>query len=432
MSPTRRTVLQAVGTSIALGGLVGTATAKHPAGSHIEKLGHSRLSDPPGAFAESDVRSDGRYVVLGSFFGTGGSFLADIGDPANPSEVHRLPSSQNNRNADVAFDPRDGIYYRSLEPNRNSGRGHFGFEVVDYGFRRGSPKKPAKVAKVNVAGPTHNLHPHPDPDVPLLYVVNEETGSPGLEIWDVSNVTRPEKVSNAGPQGGLHDVVIDQSNDQMHCAYIFADESAGGFKGYAVLDVSDPWNPTTLGQFDYEGTPDYDDADTLAGHEGFENCHYARHDPARKVAVVGDELGSGPPGGKHLFDISDPANPEPFQDGFFRSPHAETMDEEFEAFDWTGHNFDVIPAAESPTDRTLLVSGDYHEGMVVYDIEDSSNPRALDQYETDDEADEANEPIFPVGAAPMAWDADYNETNGFVVTSDMVTGLYVFDIVSQS
>lgn len=225
-----------------------------------------------------------------------------ISNPANPTQVHRLPSSQNNRNADVAFDPRDGIYYRTLEPNKeNSGKGHFGFEVIDYGFKRGNPKSPSKVGKAKVAGPTHNLRPHPDPSVPLLYTVNEETWTPGLEIWDVTKPAKPKKVADAGPQGGLHDAVIEE-NDNMHCAYIFADESTRGFRGYAILDLNDPRNPSVIGKFDYAGTPDYGDTNSLNGHDGFELCHYARKDPGRDVAIVGDEIATGTPGGKHLFD----------------------------------------------------------------------------------------------------------------------------------
>lgn len=431
MQLSRRSVLRTLGASLAIGGAIGSASATHPADSHIRKLGHSRLSDPPGAFAESDVSDDGRLAVVGSFFGTGGSFLADISDPANITELHRLPSSQNNRQADVAFDTRDGLYYRTLEPNRDVGQGHFGFEVIDFGHDQGRAHSPAKVGKATVAGPSHNLRPHPAPDVPLLYVVNEETGTPGLEIWDVSRPNRPRRVRMAGPPGGLHDIVVDTEKEHAHCAYIFADEDAGDFKGYAILDVSDPRNPTTIGTFDYEDTPDYADADAFMGHDGFENCHFADYDPARDVAVVGDEKGSGEPGGKHLFDVSDPADPTPIQDGFFLSPHAEFMgDDENEAFDWTGHNFDVVTPTNSPTGRTLLVSGDYHEGTVVYDIHDTSNPMALDQFHTVDEADQANEPFFPVGDPPMAWDADYNAERDIVVTSDMVTGLYVFELTA--
>ena len=62
---------------------------------------------------------------------------------------------------------------------------------------------------------------------------------------------------------------------------------------------------------------------------------------------------------------------------------------------------------------------------MVYDISDPTDPTATDQYLTDDDADEANPPLFPVGDAPMAWGVDYADQRDFTVVSDMVTGIYV-------
>jgi hypothetical protein len=98
--------------------------------------------------------------------------------------------------------------------------------------------------------------------------------------------------------------------------------------------------------------------------------------------------------------------------------------------DWTTHNHDVI----SKPDATLLVSGDYHEGTVVYDITDPRNPTPSDQYMTDDMAEEVEErgtgpTFFPeADSPPMAWGANYNEERDLTVTSDMWTGLYVFTV----
>lgn len=441
---TRRDALKLFGASLTVAGSIGTVYAKHESGATtIQKLGHSLLDDPEGAFAEAAVRNDGEFAVVGSFLGTGGSILVDVSDPTNPTKEHRVSSSENFRNADVAFDSRDGLYYRTLEPNFSGGqgKGEGGVEIIDYGFGTGSPARPTKLTRIPTIDETHNLEPHPNPGTNILYTVNEELETAGMEVWDVETPSNPEKIREAGPTGGLHDIVVDSDRNQMHAAYISdafgAFDPAEHFAGYAIFDVSDPEDPSTIGRFDYAQAPDYDGDDDGTeeqedvGTVGFERCHYATFDPERDVAVVGDEKATDVPGGKHVFDVSNPANPTPV--GFTLSPHAEFMgDDDHEAFDWTGHNFDVLPPSESPSGNTLLVSGDYHEGMVVYDIEDTSDPTALDQYRTDDGAPVDNPPILALGEAPMAWDADYNSPNDMIVTSDMFTGIYTFGLTSGS
>lgn len=415
MMISRRSVLGALSTGTTLYGIATTtsrsARAAKPKKGSIRNLGHSLLSDPPGGFAEESIRADGQYAIVGSFLGTGGSFLVDISNPTDPTEVHHVPSpSTDTRHADVKFDHRDGLYYRSLEG------GGEGVDVIDYGFGAASETDPSIIATMD-AGETHNLVTHPEE--PIVYTVNEhDETTPGLEVWDVSDPATPTLHGEAGPAGALHDVVVDPVRNFAHLAYI---GPKAELDAYVILDTSDPWNPTEVGRFDYAGEPDYDEVDV--GEEAFENCHYANYDPNRELAVVGDELGFGNPGGKHVFDIGwgvgSPSDPQPI--GFTLSPNAEPMDEPDEAFDWTGHNFDIVPKGKT----TMLVSGDYHEGAVVYDISDPTDPTATDQYLTDDDADEANPPLFPVGDAPMAWGVDYADQRDFTVVSDMVTGIYV-------
>ena len=85
--------------------------------------------------------------------------------------------------------------------------------------------------------------------------------------------------------------------------------------------------------------------------------------------------------------------------------------------DWTGHNFDVFETEEN----TVVASGDYHEGVVVYDVSDPTDPTPVATYETDDRADEAGETPDFVGSAPMAWGGEYADVPSVVVASDVVT-----------
>lgn len=429
MKSSRRSVLTALGTGLTFGSIVtanaGAATADKPKKGSIRKLGHSLLSNPPGGYAEEDIREDGQYAVLGSFFGEGGSFLVDISNPRDPTEVHNLSSSAAIRNADVAFDPRDGLYYRSQEPNVG-GVDFAGVEVVDYGYSDGSETDPQILAEID-AGPTHNVFPHPTE--PVLYSVNEHVGTSSMDIWNVEDPENPEKIGEVGPTGGNHDLVVDPDRELGHAAFI--SDALGNydperdFAGYIVYDMSDPRDPEVQGKFDYADAPDY----TEIGTEGFQACHYADFDPDRGLAIVGDEIGSGIPGGKHVFDIGwgdgSPSDPTPI--GFTHSPNAEKMGKSAEdVFDWTTHNHDVV----SKGSNSLLVSGDYHEGTVVYDITDPTDPTPTDRYQTDDGAtDEVNDnPIFDLGEAPMAWGANYSATRDLTVTSDFFTGVYTFKV----
>jgi hypothetical protein len=398
-------------------GVVGTAstaarTDGKPKEGRLKKLGHSLLSDPPGGYAEGAIRSDGMYALLGSYLGDGGSFLVDISNPTDPTEIHRILSSANTRNADVAFDSRDGLYYRTREPNNERGEG--GIEVVDYGWGEGSPEEPVILSQME-ADPTHNVVAHPQE--PILYATNDEEADGGLEVWGMSDPADPAEVGDFGPKADLHDVVVDPEREYAHCAFI-----GGGLDGYVLLDVSDPMRPKEIGRFDYAGQPDY----TEVGTAGFESCHYANYDPERNIVVVGDEIGLGVPGGKHVFDIGwgDGSPSDPKHVGFTHSPNAEVMDRPIEFLDWTTHNHDVVPKGGT----TLLVDGGYREGAWVADISDPTNPTPTDRYATLDQVDEANGMLIPENP-PVAWGADYNSKRDLTLVVDQVTGVYTFKVL---
>ncbi|WP_372911864.1 LVIVD repeat-containing protein [Salinigranum sp.] len=423
----RRTALKLLGATAALGG-VGTAAARRqedkPKKGRLKKLGHSLLSDPPGGYTEGSIRSDGQYGVLGSFLGEGGSFLVDLSNPRDPTEVHRVPSSADTRNADVKFDHRDGLYYRTQEPNNEVGEG--GIELVDYGWGDGTPEEPVVLSKLE-ADPTHNVFAHPEE--PVLYATNEEEADGGLEVWDVSDPAAPSLVGSFGPKADLHDVVVDPERDYAHLAFIGGDRDEDAFlDGYVLMDVSDPMAPEEVGRFDYESRPDYTEKRLGNGEPGFESCHYADYDPERGLVVVGDEIGLGVPGGKHVLDIGwgDGTPEEPKHVGFTYSPNAEVMDEGIEFLDWTTHNHDIVPKG----DTTILVDGGYREGVWAADISDPTDPTPTDRYATLDKVDEANGMLIPENP-PVAWSADYNRKRDLTLVADQVTGVYTFRAVPK-
>lgn len=394
-----------------------------PSTWRLEPLGHSLLSSSAGGYAEGVVRDDGRYAAIGTRFASSGSFLVDLRDSRSPRRVHHLPAGDAVYSVDVTFDPRDGLYYRTTQP-----AGATGVEVVDYGFGKGTPASPTVIGELD-AGSTHNLFVHPEAS--LVYTVNysDNPDAGGLDVFDVADPRSPRKLREVGPSGLVHDVVFDPARELLHCAYM-----GDPLDGYIILDASDPRAPTEIGRFEYSGHDSYDEADV--GEEAFGNCHYADVDPRRGLAIVGDELSYGVPGGKHVFDIGwrdgSPKNPIPV--GFTVSPNARLMqsdgDDDGEAdqrerFDWTGHNFDVVPRGET----TLLASGDWREGTVLYDITDPTNPHAIDVQKTDrKQASNPGQYLREFGEAPMAWSAAYNAEREFVLTSDLFSGVYTYRI----
>ena len=389
----------------------------------LGKLGQTQLSSrppPSGGYSGVAIRPDGRYAVVGTKWGTDGTYLVDLADPAAPQQVHYLPQSNGAPNIDVKVDHRNGLYYRTIEyidvPSN--------FQVVDYGYASATPTNPEIIATVE-GGKSHNVQPHPK--APVLYAANyyqEETN--GFDIYDVTDPTAPRKLGEYGPRGLAHDITVDPARKVLCCMY-----QGGPFVGYVVYDVSDPRAPVEVGRFDYAGRQSYDHA--RVGEEAFGSAHHGHFDPRRELLVVGDERPYGIPGGKHVFDIGwqrgSLANPLPI--GFTVSPNARRMEEgdRTQRFDWTGHHFSIVPRG----DTTLLVSADWHEGIVVYDITDPTAPQPIEQYPTTDgmQTVRPNDAVAALGTPPMAWKAAYNPTRELVVASDSFTGLYTFELTPR-
>jgi hypothetical protein len=392
-----------------------------PSTWRLEQLSQSQLSSSVGGFAEGSIRPDGRYAAIGTRFSGIGSYLVDLRDPSAPAVVHQFPADDGVTCLDVKFGPKRGLYCRSNHPAGDSG-----VQIVDYGFAEGTPESPQIIGELNSGG-THNLFVHPT--APVVYTVNysDDPDTGGIDVWDVSKLRSPRQRGTAGPPGLTHDVVYDPKRKLLHCAYMgeMADD-------YVILDASDPFATSEVGRFDYAERTSY--ADSEVGEEAFGNCHYALPDPRRDLVVVGDERSYGTPGGKHVFDIGwrdgSPENPIPV--GFTHSPNAKRMSsggegdtDQTERFDWTGHNFDIVPLS----DATLLVSGDWHEGTVLYDITDPTNPQPIDTHETDaTPVANPSEQLQVFGDPPMAYSSDYNAKRGITLTSDLFTGIYTYRI----
>jgi hypothetical protein len=431
-SPTRRRLLVRSGTALAgtllagcssflsknrKEGTTSTTETVDPRRLTLRKLGRlqpSAQSSPGGGYSEVSVRDDGRYAVVGTKWGVSGTYLVDLSDPAAPKRVHYLGNSNDAPNLDVKFDSRNGLYHRAIERTWDGN-----FEIVDYGYASGTPNTPKVVGRIS-EGKSHNLTPHPTK--PVLYAVNYGLKTNGFDVYDVSDPSTPRKLGQHGPQGACHDISVDPERELLCSAF-----QAGRFVGFIIYDVSDPRNPVEVGRFDYVERKSYDG--TRVGEEAFGSAHHGHFDPRRELLVMGDERPQGVPGGKHVFDVGwkDGSISNPISVGFTVSPNAKRMADDYaERFDWTGHHFSIVPQG----DATLVVSADWHEGVVMYDITDPTSPQPIDRYPTDDGASALtpNEKVAQLGQPPMAWKVAYDATREFVVASDTFTGLYTFEL----
>ncbi|WP_254861549.1 regulatory P domain-containing protein [Halovivax gelatinilyticus] len=383
----------------------------------IDPLGHATGSSD-AFYTYGAISPDGEWGVLGGFptdRSDIASTLVDLDDLEEPAIAHGLetadPATRTNA---VEFDAHeDGLYYRSQEGSIE------GIEVVDFGWRDGSPEEPEIVASLETPNTgVHRLTTHPTE--PVIYLVDHVSNTDtGVFTVDVSSPDAPEIVDQVGPTGGCHDVEYDPVRDVVHAAYIH-----GAAEGYVIYDASDPYDLQVLGQFEYDDQPDY----TALGEPGFEHCHQAGYDPERDLAVIGDETQTGMPGGKHVFDIGwdegSLEDPQPI--GFTHSPDAREMATN-ESFWWTTHFHDVVPRG----DETLLVDGGYRQGAWVCNLTDPREPTPTERIATvsgaSDLSGDADNSIG-IASPPFAWGATYNEARDVVFVSDSLTGAYTLSL----
>ncbi len=422
----RRRLLATAGTALSLSlPLAGCSTDDAEDGDpgRIDSRGHARGRESP-MYTFGHASDDGQWGVLGSFptaESDVASTLIDLSELESPTVAHELGSANpETRSNDVKFDAlREGIYYRSQEADGANGRE--GLEVIDFGWAEGTPSEPERIARLETPNTgVHKLTTHPEE--PVLYLVdldpNVETG---LITVDVGDPAAPELVDGVGPAGGCHDLEYDPVRDVLHAAYI-----VGPGEGYVVYDVDDPLRPTVRSHFEYADRPDYE----AVGEPGFELCHQAHPDPERDLVIVGDEVETGVPGGKHVLDIGwgegSLDDPEPI--GFTHAPDAREMDSS-EAFWWTTHFHDLV----HDDDEALLVDGGYRQGAWVANLTDPTNPVPTERFATVGEVDkvEALEEEVAPSTPPFAWSAVYNDEREFVLVSDSVSGAHVLELSAE-
>ncbi len=208
-------------------------------------------------------------------------------------------------------------YAVALDPARNlaflsSGGGVYILNVSD-------PSSPVKVSDaIHTKGVVYGLYYQSN----RLYIAADEAG---LEIWDVSNSTSPEKMGYYHTPGRAFGVAV--SGDY---AYV-----ADWDSGLRVVSVSDPTNPQEVGYYDTPGL-------------------------AYGVAVSGDYAYVADGGsGLRVVSVSDPTNPQ--EVGYYETP---------------GYAYNVAVS----NDYAYVADGS--PGLRVVSVSDPSNPQEVGYYET--------------------------------------------------
>lgn len=354
--PSRRRVLGALGGTALLGLGVGggTARGKRSDQGTLEPTGRlvvPRLSEVvPGA--------DGT-TVYGAV--PEGFVTIDVTDPSDPTMLAEVTGIL----AEHEDGPLSGVFDVSVDGDRlavGGPRGAFldGVKALAV-YDVSDPTEPVQLAAGEIGHAVHNLElaggtvystGHGYPTGPL--VAHDAADLAERWRWSVLDVEPAWGVLEAGYHT-CHDVVV--RDGLAYAAFWDA--------GTRLLDVAgdSPVHVGAVGGVEPSALPAPGGPFELPG-----NAHYAAPMPDRPVLAVGKEAGDSPaserkggPGGIHLWDIADPAEPELLS----MLPPVRTPD----GAGHTAHNFGFR--------GSRCYASWYAGGVRVYDLADPTAPRDL-------------------------------------------------------
>ncbi len=361
--------------------------------ANFEKLGRSPIEIGDGELAQgSDLAFRGNLMIAGAYEGVG---FFRIGSDAAPRQLSFLdcPGSQGDvtvlgKTLFVSVDSRGSNSKQSASCNstatteRPSSTGREGIRVVDISDVR----NPRQIAFVETECGSHTQTLIPGNRTSYLYVDSYPLG-PDAECTEANH---PEgefsviEIPNDDPARarvaavpdilpptvtpdtvGCHDTGVMPAKDLAVASCLGA---------WAVLDISDPVSPKTLG---------------VVQNPLIELDHSAQLTWDGKYAVIGDEHAgaaggggcstdqSSPVGAMWYYDITDPANP--VLEGSYSLPRVPPVDsaEEAERFRCTTHNYSLPPMVDG---SYVAVSPYYSGGLSVVDFSDPAQPRELGYY----------------------------------------------------
>lgn len=413
---TRRTMLKGcAATAVGIGALSGTGVAQDGGNRNprLELVGHTTLGAPDGNITNMDVREDLGLAATGSFVNADTEVhIADVSDLENPEHVTTTSVGVGYVN-DVFFHPTEPWVFTA-----NEGGPDAGWSILDVD----DPEEPELYGPFDVEGGAgvHTIIAFDEE-----HVIVSGTGR-GIVIYDVTDPENPRDIGDFQVAHEGHSVASTSPDDPGHThpsGYVHDTQVRGDYvylanwdHGLYILDLSEPSNPAVAASFDYQE----EDADVP-----LRNAHHAFPHPEDDICILGEEVGSGEPGYKHVIEFDLEAG-ETERLSSFRPPQGSAQQPTGQqGFWWTGHFSDWGVGDQ----QDVLFSGDYKAGVQTFDLSDPANPERIDQYMTTDGADEVRQadPARSIDAIPQVWGANTKDSE-YVYVSDANTGLFVFTL----
>jgi hypothetical protein len=421
-------------------GKPGRGTDRSPGSARIKVLGHDDPGGPSG-----DVFLHKRFAYMGSWglFSESGEFCRALGvrtyDLSNPRDPELVSTF-----ADGASDPRLAKSWTEKVQVRKVRSRSFKGDLAAVSFQDCAPGGFVGIGLYDVTDPSnpellslresgifgvHELWLESRGRKAYVYeaaifheVIAASEGqdpaevNPEFRIVDVSDPRNPVQVGDWSAWRDMGESPLDGQGtfpfNLVHSVVVFkriAYVSYWDF-GTVMLDVRDPSNPVFLGRTEF-----------AEDQEG--NAHSAWTAKGGKILIQTDEDFDPAPnpgletawGYGHIYDISDRANPVELATLKLPSTH------QFPPpgpGDFTVHD----PKVKG----NKLYTSWYTEGVVIWKIANPSNPRMIGQFIPPEKAEDPLGVFFPGEEYVEIWGVDIG--SGYVVASDMNTGLWVFRV----
>ncbi len=392
-------------TAVGLGAVGSTASANRGGGDRsprLELVGHTTLGACDGANTHGAVNEDLDLAAVGSFvFGNNELRIIDISDPSDPEMVSTIGTDPEGHSSDIRNS--------DIHPTKpwvftaNEGGEDAGWAIVDASDRTDPTRFGPYTVEDSESG-AHNVQTFGED-----YLITAGHGR-GIVVYDISDPGDPVEVSS------FEEVHVHAAHVRGDYVYL-----AASGNGLYILDMSDPESPAVAASFDFE-EEEGQDAPLRWAH------HSVPH-PSEDIVLVGEEIGTGEPGYKHVIDFDLDTGETNLRSSFQFPQHA-TMPTGKQGFWWTGHFSDWGVGDQ----EDVLFSGDYKAGVQVFDLSDPDDPVRIDQYLPTEGIGEVRREdparLGLVDHVPFTWGAESQLAgdSGRVYVSDATTGFYVLTL----
>ncbi|WP_254533525.1 LVIVD repeat-containing protein [Natrinema gelatinilyticum] len=419
----RRQFLRTSGVAAFGASLVGTGSAaasQDRRNPRLERIGHTTLGVRDGANTHGAVSEQHDLAAVGSFITVDPEVrLVDISDPTDPELTATIETGPGGdiRNSDIH--PSEPLVFTANEGAVDEDGEGAGWAIVD-ATDKYDPEFIGHFTVDGASSGVHNIQAFGDE-----YVLTVGHGR-GLVVYDISDRENPAEVSSFQmPEPGEdHDDGHEHEGDgeTIHAAHV-RDEYvflAHWNRGMYVLDMSDPEDPDVAASFDYSE----EEADIP-----LRSCHHAVPHPEKDICLLGEEVGSGDPGYKHIVEFN-LENGETELLSSFQFPQHANQPTGSQGYWWTGHFSDWGVGDQ----QDVVFSGDYKAGVQVFDVSNPEDPVRIHQYIPTKGADEVRrenpDRLGLVDNVPFTWGAESSLAgdSGYVYVSDATTGLHILSL----